>query len=662
MLLESLRMRNFRQYKGEQKIRFSTDPYQNVTIILGNNTFGKTTLLQAFSWCLYRHVNLDNPSDLLNYDVQWRMREGDEEEVLVELTLLHDGREYIITTTQLYYIKSDQLRSSHVRTDISYTDSDGQRLPVKANKVDSVIKSILPEDLSGYFFFDTERVENISEKKDLADSVKGLLGLTPLENAIKHLGFQSQKRTVLGKLYEQLDQRGDQRAREALDTMHVAQARLEEIDDQLDNCNSQIETYLGRKQTIEKTLREYEPVAKLQYEKESLEEDVERDTDLANSNVEALRKLIGTSSIHYFVIPLVEEAEKLLDDADVSDKGIKDLTKTTLEDIIKNRETCICGCKFADHPEAIDHIKEEMRYCPPENIGSAVRHFREDLAVFKSDPDEVMESVENAWVNISAAKIRIQDSQDAISDIEERIAGKGNIGNLQLELNNVKQRIKDLNEKRDSLIKEKGEKSKEIEHCKKTYDTYAMASEKNAETAMFISYAEEIKDWLSTTYREREASKRERLTTRVNELFEQMYHGTRRVTLDQKYQVHLLTPTSNDEEKETGESGGLNSVKNFAFIAGLVSLAKEKTLEGAVTREGDPLMESYPLVMDAPFSKADEIHTANISRVLPEASEQVIMFVMRKDWMHAERVLKGRVGMQYELEKYSEQHSSLKEI
>lgn len=153
MLLESLRMRNFRQYKGEQKIRFSTDSYQNVTIILGNNTFGKTTLLQAFSWCLYRHVNLDNPSDLLNYDVQWRMREGDEEEVLVELTLLHDGREYIITTTQLYYMKSDQLRSSHVRTDISYTDSDGQRLPVKANKVDSVIKSILPEDLSGYFFF-----------------------------------------------------------------------------------------------------------------------------------------------------------------------------------------------------------------------------------------------------------------------------------------------------------------------------------------------------------------------------------------------------------------------------------------------------------------------------------------------------------------------------
>ena len=31
--------------------------------------------------------------------------------------------------------------------------------------------------------------------------------------------------------------------------------------------------------------------------------------------------------------------------------------------------------------------------------------------------------------------------------------------------------------------------------------------------------------------------------------------------------------------------------------------------------------------MDAPFSNADETHTANISKVLPEIAEQVIMFV-----------------------------------
>ena len=54
-----------------------------------------------------------------------------------------------------------------------------------------------------------------------------------------------------------------------------------------------------------------------------------------------------------------------------------------------------------------------------------------------------------------------------------------------------------------------------------------------------------------------------------------MYHGHRRVVIDKKYQTSLLT-TIADKEIAAGESEGSNRVKNFAFIAGLVSLAKEK--------------------------------------------------------------------------------------
>lgn len=54
MLIKSLKLKNFRQFKGDININFSYDPQKNVTIILGDNTYGKTTLLQAFSWCFYR--------------------------------------------------------------------------------------------------------------------------------------------------------------------------------------------------------------------------------------------------------------------------------------------------------------------------------------------------------------------------------------------------------------------------------------------------------------------------------------------------------------------------------------------------------------------------------------------------------------------------------
>ena len=58
MLIKTLRMENFRQFKGTTSVSFSVDPKQNVTVILGDNTFGKTTLLQAFNWCFLSLIHI----------------------------------------------------------------------------------------------------------------------------------------------------------------------------------------------------------------------------------------------------------------------------------------------------------------------------------------------------------------------------------------------------------------------------------------------------------------------------------------------------------------------------------------------------------------------------------------------------------------------------
>lgn len=48
MLLKSIKVKDFRQFKGEQYVSFSTDPERNVTIIQGDNGAGKA-LCQALS-------------------------------------------------------------------------------------------------------------------------------------------------------------------------------------------------------------------------------------------------------------------------------------------------------------------------------------------------------------------------------------------------------------------------------------------------------------------------------------------------------------------------------------------------------------------------------------------------------------------------------------
>ena len=48
MKFKTLKMKNFMRYKGVNEIEFSCDSEKNVTVILGDNTVGKTTLAQAF--------------------------------------------------------------------------------------------------------------------------------------------------------------------------------------------------------------------------------------------------------------------------------------------------------------------------------------------------------------------------------------------------------------------------------------------------------------------------------------------------------------------------------------------------------------------------------------------------------------------------------------
>ena len=91
MLIKTLRMENFRQFRGTTKVDFSCDPNKNVTIILGDNTFGKTTLLQAFNWCFYGKVNFDQrPDFLLNYELSEEMRNGGRDKISAYSSVLSD--------------------------------------------------------------------------------------------------------------------------------------------------------------------------------------------------------------------------------------------------------------------------------------------------------------------------------------------------------------------------------------------------------------------------------------------------------------------------------------------------------------------------------------------------------------------------------------------
>ena len=192
----------------------------------------------------------------------------------------------------------------------------------------------------------------------------------------------------------------------------------------------------------------------------------------------------------------------------------------------------------------------------------------------------------------------------------------------------------------DQALSDIGGCQTNIKNCEDAIVKYAKSNSKNSRFVRYITYATVVQDWLSDTYNKKERTVRSELQQRVNENFKKMYHGERSILIDDKYRVKY-------SDIKTEESDGLKAVKSFAFIASLVSMAKDKILDDEELQLG----QVYPLVMDAPFSNVDEIHIDNICKILPNTANQVIMAVMQKDWEYASVNLGEFVGKSYSISK-----------
>lgn len=193
MLLKSLKVKDFRQFKGEQAITFAHDTQRNVTLIMGDNGTGKTTLSQAFTWCLYGETDFEDKI-LLCKATSKDMTPGDTEKVRAELSLIHKGIEYTVVSEQLYLKDtSGTIKPQGQRKLTIMFKQDGQIEYVKDSQLDGRMKEILPPELARYFFFDGERITVMSKRlsqgkgDEFAHAVRSLLGLDAFTAAIEHL-------------------------------------------------------------------------------------------------------------------------------------------------------------------------------------------------------------------------------------------------------------------------------------------------------------------------------------------------------------------------------------------------------------------------------------------------------------------------------------------
>lgn len=635
MLIKKLILHNFRQYIGTQEISFSTDKEKNVTVLIGVNTSGKTTLIRAFEWILYNKNEFDDKI-LLNKNVADNMQAGDTQAVRGTLVLEHNGIEYEISRKQIYTSTGSGVHPSSMEPSIVYLQPDGQTKTRIGSEFSANIERILPKALSNYFFFGGERIGSISSREDIESSVKGLMGLDVLYNAMAHL------RSVINKLKKSMDFSGDQQAADTQKRLEDANLRKKKCEDALADISEQIEYYQAEKEKYAALLRANEDTAADQRRREQLNTIIKNLMDRIEKDKKSLVSAFSRNAFAFFSLPLLKQAVELLNQMGDETESVPEMSGASIDYILK-RGICICGTCISEGSAAEKHLLAERAKQPPESIGSLVRTYREQASDYISSSEDYYRSVDEGFVALRNDQRELSFRIDERTELEERIKGAKDISELEKNYQIAVERLKEFEQKKTDLIETIGAAKKDIGTFEKALDVFGKTTQKNARITLNIEYTTAVLEWIAEAYRARESSVRGELEKRVNENFSLMYHGSRTVTIDEKYRVKYIDVT-------TEESDGLKVVKSFAFVAGLVDLAKESLTSGK-TREADIGPQYYPLVMDAPFSNVDETHIRNISKILPASAEQVIIAVMQKDWEPASEIMAPVVGCSYHIEK-----------
>ena len=190
MIFQELTICNFKNYKGKYIIDFSQNgskKQNNIILIGGANGSGKTTLVESLKLCLFGKKGTDlSTKKYQEYMIDSKNRsstkEGDQS-FFIETDIEVDDSypPYNIRVRREWLIQDD--KSIDERFNITRNGEQFQIVP--SEYWEDYILSIIPPYISDYFFFDGERVKELStgDKADgiLRESIRDLIGLKSYE-------------------------------------------------------------------------------------------------------------------------------------------------------------------------------------------------------------------------------------------------------------------------------------------------------------------------------------------------------------------------------------------------------------------------------------------------------------------------------------------------
>ncbi len=659
MKFKSIRMKNFMRYKGENTIEFSCDSVKNVTVVLGDNTVGKTTIAQAFRWGLYGAISIDRRKSeedylLLNHDVLAMMDANSRADVLVEIVAADEEKTYTILR-QIQYTRAfpkmiAREASKKVTLHISENGDANTGIAVDAGKVEEVINELFPRDLSHYFLFDGERWNDVTiggVRENIKDSVHILTGLSSYQKAMWHLkdmGSNSvirkfkNKITGSGNMYESLD--ADRRKMER--SIEKCREDIQIADVNLQNCEKKI-------QELEQQLEENKNTEALQIKNKHLQIAKNSQAERCLAEYKLLVNDFSEKAYMVFAEPMIKASLEMVKAVAGERRDIPYMRQASIDYILRTGK-CICGTKILPDSPELTCLLEQRNYLPPADIGSLLGEFEKTAKRWSNRSIDAKAEFLQEAERVDIAVREYENTCNDLAVLERQM-------DAQIDFGEMRRKIRYYKEEQARFARQKGELKgqmesyqRQIEHIELEMQTQEALSEENKKWRERVEIAEAIYERMRQDFTEKEQKIFLELNQQIQKNFSCMFNAKdKKIELDRQYNIQMSYKTENGYREEKNLSEGEKIARNFAFIVTIMEYSRKSKAK----REGQVASDTLPIVLDGPFSKLGDENIKLIANVLPKVSEQVIIFMLRKDWEYTK--LDAYVGASYCIDKEAEE-------
>ena len=430
MKFQSITMNNFMRYKGQNVIEFSCDEKRNVTVVLGDNTVGKTTIAQAFRWVLYGAVLTERGKQqedyqLLNNDILAMMDANSKADVTVELVAVDDEKRYRIKREIHYTRAYPQLIAKEfykkVSLEISEKDDPNAGISVETEKIEEVIRELFPKNLSHYFLFDGERWNDVTVngvRENIKESVHTLTGLSAYQAAIWHLkdmGSHSVIKKFKGKIsgsgnmYDNLEKDRNRMEHE-----------IEQCKDKIKNIEINIQNNNEKIEEVQQYLLENKNTEILQAKYNQLL--VVRRTQ-AERGVAAYKSLVNLFSDKAYMLfakPMIEASVKMVKSVAGERRDIPHMHQASIDYIIKTGR-CICGTPILPDSKELECLMEQRNFLPPADIGSLLGEFERTGQRWNRQSNSVYDDLREDAQNVDQSIRAYEETCNQLAGMEQQM-------------------------------------------------------------------------------------------------------------------------------------------------------------------------------------------------------------------------------------------------